>query len=1240
MRTSDAESAPSPHAAEIFRSFAPEVQRQRLQIAAGGAFGLIYALTRVAEPWPLKVVFDQVLFHKRAHGAWFGLFTIFGRSAYEILAASALLLIAAGLVRGFSYYYEDYLLSSAAQQIVYRIRARLYRHLHRLPVTFHQRRRTGETLVRLTSDIVVLRDMLVDSIVNIGTGVVMVALMLAVMFVVDPVLTALSIAAMPCVALLSALYGRRIRTNSRKQRKREGQVAALMQEALAAAAVVQLHGAEEREQERFEAANRRSLKQGLRATRFEARMNRGVELALAAATVVVLWVGTLRALHGAITPGELVVFISYLRAAQRPLRRASKTVQRSAKALAAAERIVEMLGMEPELTDAPDAVAAPPFDGRIAFNEVHFAYEPSRPILRGINFVVEPCSTVAIVGPTGSGKSTLLNLVPRLVDPVEGRVLADGHDLRSLTLQSVREQVSLVQQETVLFGLSIAENIRYGCPDATDDEIRRAAEAAGLSELVSELPAGFDTVLHERGASLSGGQRQRIAIARALVRRTPILLLDEPTTGLDPFARQAVTESLEQLIDETTTLVATHDLELARRADDIVVIDDGRIVARGAYDDLSEHSPAFRRLAGLSPSATRRTPALTSGSGTRVLFYSHNGVGVGHLQRQLDLAMAYRERHPDSVVLLASGSHAASIFRIPTGIDYVKLPSLRKVDGRTWTPRELPLPLKDVIELRTELLQKTVRKVSPDLLVADFMPGGPYGELLPALDELRRCGGRAVMGFRDVLDDPPYVRQLWEEAGVYDVLRTYYSAICVYGDPLMLDFVAAYGFDDELAGRLHYCGYLGRRPAGKEGAVRESERPIVIATSGGGADGPKMLETFVGAAARLRPRLGGTWTAVTGPLMADEDHARVASLAEHDGVAVQHVVPELRNSLAHADCVVSMAGYNTVCDIMSYGRRSVLVPRVGPSKEQSLRAERLREWGVAEVVGPDQLHEDGLAAAIANALERPSFAAPVPLAGLERAVDVFDGVGAAKEVASPNETCKDSPMPLRPSDLRNADLPREFRGYSIEATRQLLEDAADELKAALAKQVRLAEEMQRFEEQLAASAAPHGEAGEKERLIGAALVAATRTAEELREQGRREAEKAIAEADARARDILAGLEGERERIKSEAEKEVRSLLDEAKAEAGRLLAEGERERNELEAEAARLRTLTDQMSANLRSLLAGMLEQLEERVNVGASGAEEAVVPLATEPEHGAAPGELLEQLRPAPGERQERARP
>ncbi len=979
----------------VMRHFGRDVRKRRSKLVAGMGFAVVYALARVAEPWPLKVVFDQVLFHRRAHGRWMSVFEIFGRSPYDLLAAAGIVLAIAGLIRGVAYYYEDYLLSSAAQEIVYGIRSRLYRHLHALPVSFHRSRPIGDTLVRLSSDIVLLRDMLVDSIVNLGTGVILLVLMVAIMLVVDPVLTAVSVLVIPLVALLGTLYGRRIRVNSRRQRKREGQVAAVMHEALSAMDVVQLHGATEREQERFHEINRRSLKQGVRAARLEARMNRGVELALAGGTVVVLWVGAVRALRGAITPGELIVFVSYLRAAYRPLRRASKTVQRSAKALAAAERIVEVLETEPEVRDAPDARPAPPLSGRIAFDAVTFAYRPGEaPVLRDVSLTIEPGAKIAIVGANGSGKSTLVSLLPRLFDPVAGRVTIDDFDVRSFTLESLREQVTVVQQESVLFGLSVAENIRYGRPSATDDEVRAAAAAAGLDDVVEPLPLGYDTVLTERGSSLSGGQRQLLAIARALVRRSPILVLDEPTTSLDTVNQARVVEALRELIRSTTTVLITHDMRLVREATEIVVLDDGRVVGRGTYAELLKRSPRFCRLAGElhRVEATVRTPSTAADrSGARVLFYSHNGVGVGHLQRQLDLARAWRARHPDSNVLLATGSHASSIFEFPDGIDFVKLPSLEMVDRyRTWKPRDLGLATEDVVALRSRMLEETVKRFVPDLLVADFMPAGPYGELIPALDELARRGGRAVAGFRDVIDEPDFVRRLWHDTGVYETLRDRYDAICVYGDPVMLDFVDAYGLDGPLADRLTYCGYLGRQ-AESASDVPLFERPLVLATCGGGVDGAPLMEGFIRACAALRHRVGGTWLAVTGPLMPRGDHERLAREGEAAGVAVRRVVPELRAHVALADCLVVMPGYNTVCDLLSYRPRAILVPRESRSLEQRIRAERLREWGVAQIVDAGELGGDQLVRSLEQALasQRPPRA-PVSLAGLDSALDVFD----------------------------------------------------------------------------------------------------------------------------------------------------------------------------------------------------------------------------------------------------------
>jgi ATP-binding cassette, subfamily B, bacterial len=973
--------------------FRKDVRRQRRRIAAGMACAVFYALARVVEPWPLKVVFDQVLFHKPARGLLLRPFTLLGHSSTDLLATSGIALALAGVVRGISYYYEDYLLSTAAQEIVYRIRARLYRHLHRLSLSFHQRRSTGDLLVRLSSDIVLLRDVLIDSVVNLGTGAIMLVLMLAVMLAVDPVLTAVSLGVMPLILLLTTFYGRRIRVNSKQQRKREGQVAAAMHEALAAMDVVQLHGAGEREQERFADLNRRSLKQGTRAVRLEARMNRGVELALAGGTVVVLWAGTARALHGAITPGELVVFISYLRAAYRPLRRASKSVQRSAKALAAAERIVEVLDTEPDLSDSADAKEVSVFAGRIVFEQVSFRYAGGPPVLREVSLTVEPGKTLAIVGETGSGKSTLVSLVPRLFDPVEGSVRIDGEDVRAFTLDSLRAQVSVVRQESVLFGLSLAENIRYGAPDATDEEVQIAADAAGLGELAARLPGGYDTVVSERGASLSGGERQRVAIARALVRRTPILILDEPTAGLDASRQEELVDALRDLATQPTTLLVTHDLRLVRDADEIAILDRGRIAGRGSYPELLAGSPQFRRLVAaherLGTTAPRAPRKRAPTEGPRVLFYSHNGVGVGHLQRQLDLAEAYRARHPDAAVLLATGSHAAAMFEFPDGIDFVKLPSLVMTDRyRNWAPRDLPLPLEQVVQLRSELLERAVEGFAPDLLVADFMPAGPYDELLPALDRLERRGGLAVAGFRDVIDAPAFVRELWAETGVYDVLRDRYAAICVYGDPAMVDFVADYGLDDELAARLHYCGYLGRTPR-QAGDIPLYPRPYVLATCGGGADGSPLIETFVRAADPLRRTLGGTWLAVSGPLMPYQEHLRLVRLAEAHDIELRRVVPELRAHLAIADCVVSMPGYNTVCDVLSFQRPAVFMPREGPSSEQILRAERLEEWGSAQFVREPSA--ELLRAALDRALhDAPIPPPPVPLDGAERACDVFD----------------------------------------------------------------------------------------------------------------------------------------------------------------------------------------------------------------------------------------------------------
>jgi predicted glycosyltransferase len=290
--------------------------------------------------------------------------------------------------------------------------------------------------------------------------------------------------------------------------------------------------------------------------------------------------------------------------------------------------------------------------------------------------------------------------------------------------------------------------------------------------------------------------------------------------------------------------------------------------------------------------------------------------------------------------------------------------------------------------MRAKLLRETVRAFAPDLLVADFMPAGPYGELLPALDELERQDGHAIAGFRDVVDEPSFVRELWRETGVYDALRDRYDAVCIYGDPRMLDF-GEYALGAGSGPPVHYCGYLGRSTP--DDADEPSPHPFVLATSGGGVDGSLVLDQFMYAASLLRPQLGGRWLAVTGPLMSRTEHERLVRHGDRLGVEVCRVIPELRRTIARADCVVAMAGYNTVCDLLSFRRPAVLVPRPGPSLEQTLRTDRLEEWKTVEVVRATELSGERIASAIDSSLSHSRPELPgIPLDGLRRALDVFD----------------------------------------------------------------------------------------------------------------------------------------------------------------------------------------------------------------------------------------------------------
>jgi ABC-type multidrug transport system fused ATPase/permease subunit len=566
------------------RRFRGDLAEHWRALALAFLFSIGYTAARLAEPWPLNIIFDNVLIGVplRTGLAWLDGWLADDRM--RILVAAVLSILALAAIRGVLYYHQAFLVSRVGQAVVMQLRRRLFAHLQRLSLGFHARSSTGDLLTRLTGDIAMLRDLMVGTLLSVITETVIIVGYLAVMFLMEWRLALAAVLVVPVLFATLTIYASRIRDAASKQRRREGELAARLQQVLAGIHVVQSFAREDVEDERLRRLNDRSLRSGLKATRLEAQLNRSIELTLAVATAVTLGVGSIQVIDGRLTPGELIVFAAYMQGFQRPLRRISRVTERASKAASCLERVTDVLDRHPDVRDG--SRPAPALSGELRFERVDFGYAGGPLVLRGIDLFVPAGGRVAIVGPTGAGKSTLLALVQRLYDPVRGRVMVDGLDMRDLALRSLRDQVSIVPQDGMLFSGTIRENIAYGRLAASDADIAAAARAAYIHDFVDGLPDGYETQVGERGVTLSGGQRQRLAIARAIVKDAPIVLLDEPTTGLDAEAEDAVMLALENLLAGRTALVIAHRLGTIRRADEIVVLDRGRIVERGTHAAL------------------------------------------------------------------------------------------------------------------------------------------------------------------------------------------------------------------------------------------------------------------------------------------------------------------------------------------------------------------------------------------------------------------------------------------------------------------------------------------------------------------------------------------------------------------------------------------------------------------------------------------------------------------------------